>query len=114
MMTRQKVKGAASSHHQAYSSSIEEAKASEDAVNALCSLSTLAGCAAASANNSVSNIQMVLNTQTRNLGHNSTAVTPESDVGPDLDRVPMESAEGKSREKAIYLSNLALKVIGQW
>jgi hypothetical protein len=106
-MTRQKIKGAgASAHHQAYSSSIDQAKASDEAVSALCSLSTLAGAASASekvAPKSKARPARAMKVPPLSLGLGncdvSTDSPPENEGGP------------KSRERAIFLSNMALQVV---
>jgi hypothetical protein len=107
LMTRQKIKGAgASAHHQAYSSSIDQAKASDEAVSALCSLSTLAGAASASEK-----------AAPKSAAHPSrTMKVPPLSVGNgDVSTDSPSENEGspKSRERAIFLSNMALQVVGE-
>lgn len=109
LMTRQKIKGAgASAHHQAYSTSIDQAKASDEAVAALCSLSTLAGAASASekaAPKSKALLSRAMKVPPLSVGLGNCDVSTDS---------PSEN-EGapKSRERAIFLSNMALQVVGE-
>jgi hypothetical protein len=110
LMTRQKIKGAgASAHHQAYSSSIDQAKASDEAVSALCSLSTLAG-AAAFASEKAAPKSKARPSRTMKVPPLSVGLS-NCDVSSDS---PSEN-EGapKSRERAIFLSNMALQVVGE-
>jgi phage baseplate assembly protein W len=109
LMTRQKIKGAgASAHHQAYSSSIDQAKASDEAVAALCSLSTLASAASASekaAPKSKARPSRAMKVPPLSVGLGNCDVSTDS---------PSENESApKSRERAIFLSNMALQVVGE-